>query len=81
MTLNHHQREYVQFLHEQPLETLCWCGWYLAAECGAWCSRSGKGLTAADKVRESCVECGSSPFEPGGSVSHNRACSARSDEH
>jgi hypothetical protein len=80
MALNDHQREYMQFLDKQPLESRCWCGWYLVAECGRWCSRSGKGLTAADKARESCVECGASPFEPGGSVSHSRACSARADD-
>ena len=80
MSLNRDQREYVSFLQTRQRTDLCWCGWYLVKECGAWCERSGKGLTAADKDRESCVECGASPFQPGGSVSHSRACSARSDE-
>lgn len=80
MSLNREQREYVKYLHTLPLDALCWCGWYPVAECGKWCERSGRGLTAADKARESCVECGSSPLRPGGVVSHSRECSARSDE-
>lgn len=80
MSLNRDQREYVEYLHNQPLDALCWCAWYPKQECGAWCKRSGKGLTAADKARESCVECGASPFDPGAPVSHNRACSARQEE-
>ena len=79
MSLNADQREHVNFLNAQPREALCWCGWYLVAECGKWCERSGKCLTAADKDKESCVECGSSPIQPGGKVSHNRHCSAYKD--
>lgn len=81
MSLNRDQREYVAFLNKQPREALCWCGWYQVAECGKWCERSGKGLTAADKDKESCVECGSSPFEPGGSYTHFRSCSAYTDRN
>lgn len=80
MALNQSQKEYIAYLNQQPREALCWCGWYLAAECGSWCERHGKGLTAADKDREACVECGSAPFQPGGNISHSRGCSARSDE-
>ena len=79
MSLNKDQREYVDYLNRQSREALCWCGWYPAKECGAWCNNTGKGLTAADKDKESCVECGSSPWHPGGRVSHSRGCSARTD--
>lgn len=79
MSLNTHQRAYIEYLRSLAPEQLCWCGWYPLAECGKWCERHGRGLTNADRVRESCVECGSSPFEPGGHVSHTRACSARDE--
>lgn len=80
MSLNRHQREYIRELNQRPRELLCWCGWYAANECGSWCDKSGKGLTAADKDKESCVECGSAPWFPGGAVNHTRGCSARTDE-
>ena len=74
MSLNSHQRAYVEYLHAQPLSDLCWCGWYAKDECGSWCSKSGKGLTAADKAKEACAECGNTPWEPGLPVTHNIKC-------
>lgn len=79
MSLNKSRREYVEYLHTLQPEQLCWCGRYPVAECGKWCERHGRGLTNADRIRESCVECGSMPFQPGGPVSHNRWCSARDE--
>lgn len=75
VSLNSHQRAYVEYLHAQPLSDLCWCGWYAKDECGSWCSKSGKGLTAADKAKEACAECGNTPWEPGLPVTHNIKCS------
>lgn len=80
MSLNHHQREYVAYLNEQPRNALCWCGWYAANECGSWCDKSGKGFTAADKDREACVECGSAPWEPGIPVVHNIKCKKHTEQ-
>lgn len=68
---NDDQKEHMASLARQPLDTLCYCGWYRLSE-GHDC-HPDKTKTHADAVAASCPDCHSYPSPPMGLV-HRRYC-------
>lgn len=73
--LNEHQQAYVDMLNKMKAHELCWCGWYKKGEC----PRCPGHVSAADKLKARCSECGSAPHNHGANLYHQKGCSHRVD--
>ena len=67
---NEEQRDYMRYLSTVDPANLCWCGWFHYGEC----PHCQLGVTAADKLKVRCGECGNSPIGPGGRLIHIIGC-------
>jgi len=56
---NAEQQAYIDYLHVQPPETLCWCGWYKLGECPNGCPPD---KSSADKMMLWCPGCHNAPL-------------------
>lgn len=69
---NEDQQDYMRSLASIPLNTKCWCGWYMLGECPNGCPTD---KTCADKMATKCPECGDTKLFPDSPESHYVNCS------
>ena len=68
---NSEQVDHMRSLSKISPDKLCYCGWYELGDC----PHCGDKLTAFDKMKLRCPECGNSPSYGESNTTHIKGCS------